>query len=187
MKDTRKKNVVDEEGNIIGQESRETIHSKGLLHQEIHVWFFTPRNEIIFQRRSEKADTFPNLLDATVGGHVEIGDSYEKAALREIEEETGVKVKKEDLIFIKMLRSNRSDPITHKINNVIRAVYAVFYDKGVQALEIEEGHAIGFEAWPIDDLLVLSEADKKQFIETIVSEEGLNIFRNIQETIYENF
>lgn len=187
MKDCQKKNIIDENGNIIGQETRDNIHALGLLHQEVHVWFFNQKGEIFFQHRSNKADTYPDLLDATVGGHVEIGDSFEDAALREIEEETGLDAKKEDLIFIKMSRSNKTDPVTNKTNNVIRAVYAVCYSNKIEQLKVEEGHAVGFEAWPIKKLLNLSENEKKFFIETLISKEGLDIFRGIQKIIYENF
>jgi 16S rRNA (adenine1518-N6/adenine1519-N6)-dimethyltransferase len=60
-------NVVDESGKILGEETRENIHRQGLLHKEIHVWLFTPNKEIVFQHRGKDKDTFPDLLDATVG------------------------------------------------------------------------------------------------------------------------
>lgn len=60
--------IIDENDNVIGLETREKIHKEGLLHREIHVWFFTPRGEIIFQHRVKDKDIYPDLLDATVGG-----------------------------------------------------------------------------------------------------------------------
>jgi len=47
---------------------------KGCFIEKIHVWFVTPDGEIIFQRRAKDKDTYPDLLDATVGGHVEPGN-----------------------------------------------------------------------------------------------------------------
>ncbi|EKD96007.1 MAG: Dimethyladenosine transferase, partial [uncultured bacterium] len=88
--------IVDENENIIGEDSRENIHKKGLLHREIHVWFYTPKDEIIFQLRGKDKVTRPDLLDATVGGHVELGDSYEDTAIKEVYEETGVKLTSTD-------------------------------------------------------------------------------------------
>ena len=32
--------VVDENDNIIGRDKRAVIHSKGLLHREVHVWLY---------------------------------------------------------------------------------------------------------------------------------------------------
>ena len=78
MADNRRLNIVDENGEIIGENTRENIHNQGLLHREIHVWFYTPKGEIIFQHREKDKDTYPDLLDATVGGHVEIGSDFVK-------------------------------------------------------------------------------------------------------------
>src|SRR3989338_8272977 len=105
MSDNRKLNTVDENGNIIGEETRENIHNQGLLHREIHVWFYTPKDAIIFQHREKDKDTYPDLLDATVGGHVEIDSNYENTALQEVAEETGIKAEKNNLAFIQMVRS----------------------------------------------------------------------------------
>lgn len=83
--------VVDENDNVIGFETRAKIHREGLLHREIHVWFLTPEGEIVFQHRAKDKDTYPDKLDATVGGHVESNMSYEDTAIKECKEETGNK------------------------------------------------------------------------------------------------
>ncbi|HZJ41249.1 MAG TPA: hypothetical protein VFD16_03225, partial [Candidatus Saccharimonadales bacterium] len=69
-------NIVDANDNIIGERERAEIHRLGLLHREIHVYFLTPDKKFIFQHRAKDKDSYPDLLDATVGGHVEIGDTY---------------------------------------------------------------------------------------------------------------
>ena len=65
--------IINEHDEVIGLETRGKIHQDGLLHREIHVWFITPNGEIIFQHRAKDKDTYPDKLDATVGGHVEPG------------------------------------------------------------------------------------------------------------------
>ena len=181
MTDNRKLNIIDEKENIVGEETRDNIHKQGLLHREIHVWFYTSKGEIIFQHRAKDKDTYPDLLDATVGGHVEIGDNYENTALKEIEEETGVKATKNNLTFIQITKSKSYDQVTGMTNNVIRAVYAFRYDDGVENLKIEKGKAIGFEAWSFEKLFNISEDDKKYFIRAILEKEILDIFRQIQK------
>ena len=116
-------NVVDEAGNIIGQDTRENIHKKGLLHREVHVWFYTPKGEIVFQLRGKNKDTFPDLLDASVGGHVELGSDYVDTALKETLEETGIGASKNELHLIKTLHKKGEDPVTGMINNVISVKY----------------------------------------------------------------
>lgn len=183
MADNRRLNIVDEDGKIIGEDTRENIHNLGLLHREIHVWFYTPRLEIIFQHRAKDKDTFPDQLDATVGGHVEIGSGFEETALQELKEETGVVAKRDDLTLVKTVRSNTFDTTTNKTNNVIRAIYTYRYDGKVGDLKVEEGKAIGFESWPLERLLNISDEDKKRFIPLIFEKDNLEIFAKVKELI----
>jgi hypothetical protein len=84
MSDNRMLEVIDEEGNVIGRETREHIHREGLLHREVHVWLYTPDGNVILQRRAKDKDLYPGLLDASVGGHVEMGADYEESAITEM-------------------------------------------------------------------------------------------------------
>jgi len=183
MADNRKLNTVDESGKIIGEETREDIHNQGLLHQEIHVWFYTPKGEIIFQHREKDKDTYPDLLDATVGGHVEIDSDYENTALQELVEETGIKIEKNNLAFIQMVRSKTFDTATNKTNNVIRAIYAYRYEGKVEDLKVEKGKAIGFESWPLEKIFNISDEDKKRFIPSIFEKQNLEIFAKVKKLL----
>lgn len=161
-------NVVNESDEIIGQETREKIHEHGLLHREIHVYFITPNKEIIFQHRAKDKDTYPDLLDATVGGHVEIGDGYEQAAVKEAEEETGIKIKASDLISINKVKKKYEDKATNKINNIFNFQYAYIYRGRIQDLRVELGKSIGFEIWSLDKLSRLTDREKIKFIPYIL-------------------
>jgi len=167
-------NIIDENDNIIGEGTREEIHKNGLLHREVHVWIFNDKEEILFQRRAAGADNFPNLLDASVGGHVEIGDSYEKTALKELREETGIKANKEDLIFLVKMHRSVFDEVTGVTNNAMRAVYAYRYNGGVEKLKPERG--VGFEFWLIKKMFNLNEEEKRKFIPGVLSKEFIEIF-----------
>ncbi|MFA4942393.1 MAG: NUDIX domain-containing protein [Patescibacteria group bacterium] len=157
-------NIVDGDDQIIDTEKREIIHRDGLLHREIHVYFITPNKEIIFQHRAPNKDTFPDLLDATVGGHVEIGQSYEETAIKETAEETGVIVNSSDLILINKIKKSGKDKATGKINNVFNCRYAYIYRGDIKDLKIETGKAMGFELWPLDKLLKASINEQNRFI-----------------------
>lgn len=173
-------NVVDEEGDIVGVESREKIHTDGLLHREVHVWLYTAAGDVIFQRRSRKKAARPGLLDATVGGHVEIGSDFQSAALQELEEETGLVVRADDLSFLGKKRKTSHDPITKMTNNVIRATYAYRFDGDVADLKIEEGAATGFEVRPLASLMSLSDEERKEFVPFVSEEHGQVTFTMIQ-------
>jgi isopentenyldiphosphate isomerase len=149
MKHPEKLDIIDEQENIIDQTARDEVHIKGLLHREVHVWLYTPDNKIIFQKRSATKDTFPNLLDASVGGHVDLGETPEIASIKELEEEAGIKADISELNFIDKKRSNSTDPQTGKINNVIRYVYSYLYEGDITDLTLEEGKGDGFVAYSI--------------------------------------
>ncbi len=174
-----KLNIVDKQGNVIGVDTRENIHKKGLLHKEIHVWFYTPAGEIIFQHRAKDKDTFPDMLDATVGGHVEIGSDFEDTAVKEVEEETGVVADNSKLKFIKRILAKASDSVTKKYNNAIRVTFAYKYSGKVGDLKVEKGKSLGFEAWPIEKLEHISKEDEKKFIPSFVNQEHIEMYKKI--------
>lgn len=82
--------IVNEKDEIIGQTERSEAHAKGLMHRASHVWIFNKKGEFLLQKRSAGKDTCPNMWTSSVCGHVDAGESYEDAAVREIIEEIGL-------------------------------------------------------------------------------------------------
>jgi len=82
--------VVDENNQVIGTESRKKVHETGLRHRVVHVLIVNSKNEeILLQQRSEKMDTYPGYYTSAVAGHLEVGEDYLSAAKRELKEEMG--------------------------------------------------------------------------------------------------
>lgn len=177
-------NIVDENGNIIGEDTRENIHKNGFLHREIHIFFYTPDKEIIFQLRDKNKDTFPNLLDATVGGHVELNSGFIDTALKEMLEETGIRASANDLHLVDTLHKKAEDRVTGMTNNVIRSIYAFKYIGKIDDLKIENDAAQGFVAWDIDKLVgELTPEDSNKFIPTVLDDDYLEIYKDIKSLI----
>ncbi len=178
-----KLNILDEQGNIIGQEYRDVIHQKGLLHGEVHVWCLTPGNELIFQHRAKDKDTYPDLLDATAGGHVDLGETYDESALKELAEETGINAKIEDLVFLRTEIRNSHDEVTGMINHPRRNIYLYKSKVNANELIIEAGKALGFVSFPLSKLFELTDYEKAKFIPTLLDENGLSLFKEIEKKI----
>ena len=166
--------IVDENDTVVGIAPRTEIHAKGLLHREINVLFITPDKDIIFQRRSRKDKSF-GWLDATVGGHVEIGDDYLQAALRETFEETGLNLQPDKLILLGRIKGNEVIPEKKFINKSYKNVYGYVYHNDITNLQIEEGKAEGFELFHATTLFNLAEDIKAQFIPAFVDPSQLGI------------
>jgi isopentenyldiphosphate isomerase len=71
---------------------RADVHRDGDWHRAIHVWVYGIEDDVPFlllNQRGQHKDTWPGVLDATVGGHLGAGETVEDA-FREIEEEIGI-------------------------------------------------------------------------------------------------
>lgn len=97
--------LLDENNEVTGiRREREVIHREGGLHRTSHVWLVR-RNEkgepeILLQKRAKGKDAFPGCYDISSAGHIPAGVGYRESAVRELEEELGVKVAPEELLYI---------------------------------------------------------------------------------------
>ena len=83
--------IVDEHGQVIGQASRAACHGDpDLIHRTVHVLVVDRNDRIFLQKRSPQKDIQPCKWDTSVGGHLDLGETYDQAALRELEAELGV-------------------------------------------------------------------------------------------------
>ena len=119
--------VVNELDQVIAQASREKVHREGLLHRAIHVFAFNPAEEIFLQRRALTKDVAPGLWSSSCSGHVDAGENYDQAALRELTEEIGLTLSPEELClrlavspcsateneFVQVYRCRAISPLRH--------------------------------------------------------------------------
>lgn len=86
--------VVNERDEVIGQRPRREVHQLGLRHRAVHVLVFNSRGEVFLQKRSMKKDCFPGVWDSSASGHLDVGESYDACAVRELREELGLQAPK---------------------------------------------------------------------------------------------
>ncbi len=82
--------ICDEHDRVIGTAPRSRVHAEGLLHRAVHIFVFNSRGELLLQRRSATKDESPLKLTSSASGHLSAGESYESAAIREMQEEIGL-------------------------------------------------------------------------------------------------
>lgn len=83
--------VVDKDDNIIGYRTRwDCHHDKILIHRTIGIAVFDDKGRVLLQKRSNTKDLQPGLWAISVSGHVTKGQTYEEAAVREIQEELNI-------------------------------------------------------------------------------------------------
>lgn len=84
--------VVNDRDEVIGQATRREVHARGLLHRAVHVLVFNARGQLFLQKRSLAKDSAPGCWASSCSGHVDSGEDYLTAALRELGEEIGLRI-----------------------------------------------------------------------------------------------
>ena len=83
--------IVNDNDEVIGQCTVSESYNKLLPHRISHILIFNDAGKMLLQKRTAEEKFCPNHWSSAVGGHVQAGESYEEAALREYEEELGTK------------------------------------------------------------------------------------------------
>lgn len=84
--------VVNDRDEVIGLAPRDEVHKLGMKHRATHVLIFNARGEVFLQKRSATKDCHPGKWDSSASGHLVPGEAYDACALREVEEELGVRL-----------------------------------------------------------------------------------------------
>jgi len=129
-----------------------------LWHKAAHIWFVNSDNEILVQKRAAHIESHPGEYDISAAGHLSAGDSPTEGALREIQEELGVKLNEDDLIKIGEVSQEGVQHNGTYINREWNDVYVVRKDIPVNDFVIQE-----------DELELVKYVPLKEFKEWITS------------------
>lgn len=83
--------IVDENDCVVGAASPSEIKLKGYIARIAGVLIVRSNGNIVLHKVSPKKDGNQLKWNVTAAGHVDAGETYEQAAIRELEEEVGVK------------------------------------------------------------------------------------------------
>ena len=109
---------VDKDDSLIGVGTREEAWEKGMYLRIVRVILRDENGRILSQYRSPEKKSYPNTWTDSASGHVDEGDTYDTAVMRELQEELGVAV---DLKPIGKFTSE--DIVDNKNINEINAIY----------------------------------------------------------------
>ena len=82
--------VVNDRDEVIDRRPRSEVHRLGLRHRAAHILAFNSLGQVFLQKRSMRKDRQPGLWDSSASGHVDSGEDYDAAAVRELREEIGL-------------------------------------------------------------------------------------------------
>ena len=130
--------VLDENGNKTGETKlREEVHKNGIWHKAVHIWIINDKGEILLQKRSPNKDSWANMWDISSAGHLTAGDDIVEGAIRELEEELGIKASNKELVYLFTSTSN-SKPRPDFINNEFQEIFMFRYNLAIENIVIQE-------------------------------------------------
>ncbi len=83
--------IVDLHNRVLYSTTREKMRRERLIHRATYILIVNSKGEILIQKRSKTKDIYPGLWEIAAGGVVNDAETYAEAAVREVEEETGIK------------------------------------------------------------------------------------------------
>lgn len=139
--------LYDEHGSPMpGKGATKDEAFSGLLHGAAQVWMWRRRNgkvEVLVQKRAAGKRTWPNLLDISAAGHINLGETPIEAAIRETKEELGLTIQADDLKLI-----NETKEYMVADNGDIENELVWFY-----SLELKDNHTFTLQTEEVDSLL----------------------------------
>lgn len=123
----------DAQGIEIEPHTRGEIHTKPLKywHATTGIYVVNRKGEIVCSKRSERHSHRPGYWQGGFGGHVKVGESYERNALKELNEEAGIKAAPEELYFLKEASYEHS---MHRAK-----LYAYLFEGDLKDLHCDDG------------------------------------------------
>src|SRR5262245_39916002 len=83
--------IVDDHNTVVGAAPRHEMRAQRLPHRSTYILVFNSQGELYVQKRTLTKDVFPGYYDVAAGGVVLASESYEQGAMRELEEEMGIR------------------------------------------------------------------------------------------------
>ena len=143
--------IVDEEDHVIGKETRENCHVNQLIHRSVYIFVINSKMELFIQKRSMLKDLYPGYYTSSASGHVNYGETYDQAAVRELKEELGI-----DAYVKKLGQFNNFSAIEKEISTV----YLCNYDGEITINKDEIAQGIFVTIQKIEEML---QCGKKKF------------------------
>jgi isopentenyldiphosphate isomerase len=150
--------IVDEKGIPTGELiERSEAHLRDIRHRTAHVWVVRQtdgRYEVLLQKRAACKESFPGCYDTSSAGHIHAGDEPLPSALRELEEELGIRADESELSFAGNFVSHYERVFYDKPFRDNEYTFVYVYDKPVEieALKLQADEVESVKWFDIDQV-----------------------------------
>jgi isopentenyldiphosphate isomerase len=120
--------VYDKSGNLTGYtKTQNDVWTSEEYHLGASLWIINCDGDLLIQKRAASKRRFPNVW-CNIGGSVISGENSRQGCVREVEEEVGIKVNSNDLVFLQRA----------VFKNTISDDYALIYDFPMEKVVVQQ-------------------------------------------------
>jgi isopentenyldiphosphate isomerase len=129
--------VVDENDSPLYGGDRKEAQTRGLWHRIVRVLVEDETGRLLIQKRKDTVINNPGLWDNSVAGHVDADETYDTAAVRELEEEIGLTAPVQKIDYFK-LQLEKDGKIFNRFVTVYKTTVDSAHKFVLQAEEVDE-------------------------------------------------
>lgn len=160
---------------------RTLVHELGLWHREIEVWIINEKNEVLIQQRSPNKKLGANKW-SIVAGHVPADESLIETAIREVQEEVGIKkVCPSDLVFFNIRKANYDKGEIK--NNCYKYCYILKTNLKENDFVLQEDEVSKIKYIKLDKLKTLTSKEKEEFTASFRSSEFKSVIEKLENKL----
>ena len=131
--------ILNENGELTGEiRSRKEVHKLGLWHRANHIWILNSKGELLLQQRAKEKINHGGFWDVSAAGHISAGENWFNSALREIEEELGIKIVERELNYLGVTKRQNIVNNGTYIDNEFVDVYIIEKDIPLSKIVMQE-------------------------------------------------
>ena len=148
--------VLTEDGTPTGESlPRDEVHSRGLWHGSVQAWVMNSAGQLLLQQRAHTKKTDPGLWDVSVCGHIASGDDAIAAAIREADEELGLKLERDQFEHLFLYIHHNEHPLTDgsiRHERLITPCYVIRAEVNLDVLKLEPTEVAAVRWVALDEL-----------------------------------
>jgi len=139
--------VVDENDRVkFAVYSKEALHSNNYKHRSVHLFIETFGGGFVLQLKGKNSENAGKWSSA-VSGHVNYGEDYEEAVIRETKEELGLEMDKKDLTRILKIDACK------ETNNEFVVLFTYLMDINVESIKPDPYEIESVIITPLKDVI----------------------------------
>lgn len=152
--------IVDENDNVIDRVEKDSFDkSTGRIYRTTSLFLFNLDGRILIQKRAETKQTSPGKWDlASVAGHVNFGETYIEAIIRETKEEIGLELSPDDIHYSEKIFTE-----TSKGKRRFTQIFWAVANFSLEDLKIENSEISDVKLIALNELSEMIAEDRDQF------------------------